>query len=263
VTGGLAVVTGASSGIGAALARLLAAEGRPVLLVARSGEALGALASALRAAHGGEADVLAADLGTPEGRAAVWDATEGRGRPVSLLVNNAGFGLSGPEAELPLERVHALLELNVVATATLTHRFLLAMKARGAGEILNVSSTSAFYPTPYFAAYGASKAFVLAFTHALHEEARRDGVTVTCLVPGFTRTNFAAVAGMKGAEGTPFPEMTAEAVAKIGLEALRKRRAFAVTHPLDKAWIFAGRLVPRWVPARIGARFFRKARKSS
>jgi short-subunit dehydrogenase len=258
--GGLAVVTGASSGIGAAFARLLAATGRPVLLVARRENVLEALAAELRAAHGVEAGVLAADLGTPEGRDAVWRATEGRGRPVTLLVNNAGFGLAGAEADLPLERVHALLELNVVATATLTHRFLVAMRARGAGEILNVSSTTAFYPTPYFAAYGASKAFILNLTHALHEEARKDGVTVTCVVPGYTKTNFHAVARMKGAEGTPFPEMTAEAVAAVGLEALRKRKAVAVTHPLDRLWIAAGKLVPRWVPARIGAVFFSTAK---
>jgi uncharacterized protein len=257
---GLAVVTGASSGIGAAFARLLAAEGRPVLLVSRSGDRLKALASELNAGRGGRAEVLAADLATPEGRDAVWNATEGEARPVALLVNNAGFGLNGPETDLPFERVHALLELNVVATAELTHRFLAAMKARRAGAILNVASTSAFYPTPYFSVYGASKAFVLNFTHALHEEARKDGVTVTCLVPGYTKTNFHEVARMKGAEATPFPEMTAEAVAKIGLEAVRKRKAFVVTHPLDRAWIFLGRFAPRAVPAKLGARFFAKTR---
>lgn len=256
---GLAVVTGASSGIGEALARLVAAEGRPVVLVARSEGALEALAASLRAS-GGAAEVLAADLTTERGRGAVWDATEGVGRAVSLLVNGAGFGLVGPEADLPLERIRALLALNVVATAELTHRFLVAMRARGAGAILNVASTSAFYPMPYFSVYGASKAFVLNFTHALHEEARRDGVTVTCLVPGFTKTGFYRVAGMKGPERTPFPEMSAEAVARIGLEALRKRRAFVVTHPLDRLWIASGRLVPRSIPAKIGARFFRNAR---
>lgn len=259
---GLAVVTGASSGIGAAFARLLAAAGRPVVLVARSKDALGTLATGLNAARSGAAEVLVADLATAEGRDAVWNATEGSGRAVSLLVNNAGFGLVGPEADLPLERVHALLELNVVATAELTHRFLVAMTARHAGAILNVASTSAFYPTPYFSLYGASKAFILSFTHALHEEAKRDGVTVTCLCPGYTRTNFAAVAGMKGAETTPFPEMSAEDVAKIGLEAVRKGKAVVVTHPLDRAWIAAGRLVPRWVPARLGVRFFRKTKIS-
>lgn len=257
---GLAVVTGASSGIGAAFARELAAEGRPVLLVSRSGDRLEALATGLNAGRGGRAEVLAADLATPEGRDAMWNATEGAGRHVALLVNNAGFGLNGPETDLPFERVHALLELNVVATAELTHRFLVAMKARGAGAILNVSSTSAFYPTPYFSLYGASKAFILNFTEALHEEAKPFGVTVTCLCPGFTRTNFAAVAGMKEGKETPFPEMTPEAVAKIGLEAVRKKKAVVVTHPLDRAWILAGRFVPRSVPAKMGVRFFSKTK---
>jgi short-subunit dehydrogenase len=258
--GGLAVITGASSGIGEAFARALAADGRRLLLVARSKDALEALAARLNAARTGTAEVLAADLATAEGRDALWAATEGAGRPVGLLVNNAGFGLVGPEIELPLERVRALLALNVVATAELTHRFLGAMAGRGTGEILNVASTAGFYPTPFFSVYGASKAFVLNFTQALHEEAKERGVLVTCLCPGYTRTNFHAVARMKGAEATPFPEMTADAVARVGLEALRKRKSLAVTHPLDRLWIASGRLVPRWVPAKIGARFFSKAK---
>ena len=256
----LAVVTGASSGIGEALARRLAEEGRDLLLVARSGDRLARLAEEIARTNGIEAGFCAADLGKPEGREAVWDATEGRGRFVSLLVNDAGFGLVGPEAELPLERVLEMLQLNVVATAELTHRFLVAMRARRTGAILNVASTAAFYPMPYFSAYAASKAFILSFTHALHEEAKKDGVTVTCLCPGYTKTNFYAVAGVRGAEGTPFPEMAPDDVAKIGLEALRKRKAFVVTHPLDRLWIASGRLVPRSVPAKIGAVVFSRAR---
>ncbi len=180
-------------------------------------------------------------------------ATEGAGKVVSTLVNGAGFGLNGPEAELPLPRVLEMLQLNVVATAELTHRFLAAMRARRGGAILNIASTAAFLPMPYFAAYAASKAFILSFTHALHEEAKKDGVTVTCLCPGYTKTNFYAVAGMRGAEATPFPEMTPDAVARIGLEALRKKKAYVVTHPLDRAWIASGRLVPRWVPVKLAA----------
>ncbi|MGZ5429570.1 MAG: SDR family NAD(P)-dependent oxidoreductase, partial [Thermoanaerobaculia bacterium] len=214
---GLAVVTGASSGIGASLARLLAEAGHDLFLVARRGDALARLAGELEKANGVEASFLATDLETPGGREALFAATEGAGKPVSLLVNNAGFGLNGPEAELPLPRVLGMLQLNVVATAELTHRFLVAMRARLAGAILNVASTAAFLPMPYFAAYAASKAFILSFTHALHEEAKKDGVTVPCLCAGSTKPSFGAAAGMRGAEGTPFPEMTAEAVAKIGL----------------------------------------------
>jgi short-subunit dehydrogenase len=257
---GLAVVTGASSGIGASLARLLAESGRDLLLVARRGDVLGALAEELARANGIDASFLAADLGTPEGREAVFASTEGSGRAVSILANNAGFGLSGPEAELDLSRVLSMLQLNVVATAELTHRFLLAMRARRAGGILNVASTAAFLPVPYLAAYAASKAFVLSFSHALHEEARKDGVGVTCLCPGYTKTGFYAVAGMRGAEATPFPEMTPDAVARIGLEALAKGKAYVVTHPLDRAWIASGRLVPRSVPVKIAAAIFSKTR---
>jgi short-subunit dehydrogenase len=153
-----------------------------------------------------------------------------------------------------------MLQLNVVATAELTHRFLVAMRARHRGAILNVASTAAFLPMPYFAAYAASKAFVLSFTHALHEEAKKDGVTVTCLCPGYTKTNFYSVAGMRGAEATPFPEMTPDAVAKIGLEALRKKKAYVVTHFLDRAWIASGRFVPRSVPVKLSAAVFSRTR---
>ena len=256
----LAVVTGASSGIGEALARRLAEEGRDVFLVSRSGDRLRHLAEEIARTNGIEAASLAADLGKPEGREAVFAATEGSGKVVSILVNGAGFGLNGPEAELPLPRVLEMLQLNVVATAELTHRFLAAMRARRTGAILNVASTAAFLPLPYFAAYAASKAFILSFTQALHEEAKRDGVTVTCLCPGYTKTNFHAVAGMRGAEATPFPEMTPDAVAKIGLEALEKKRAYVVTHFLDRAWIASGRLVPRSVPVKLGAAVFSRTR---
>lgn len=256
----LAVVTGASSGIGEAIARKLAAERTPLLLVARSGETLASLAANWKERFGGPVETLALDLSRPEAAGTLFEKTEGAGKRVDLLVNNAGFGLNGPEADLPLPRVLELLRLNVVATAELTHRFLVAMRVRRAGGILNVASTSAFIPLPYFAAYGASKAFVLNFTQALHEEAKKDGVTVSCLCPGYTKTNFYAVAGMRGAEATPFPEMTADAVAAIGLKALEKNRAVAVTHILDKFWIASGRLVPRAIPPKIAAAVFSKTR---
>jgi short-subunit dehydrogenase len=256
----LAVVTGASSGIGEALVRHLAAEGRDLLLVARRGDRLQRIAEEVAKANGIEAGILAVDLEKPEGREAVFAATEGAGRIVSILVNCAGFGLNGPETELPLGRVLGMLQLNVVATAELTHRFLVPMRTRRGGAILNVASTAAFLPMPYFAAYAASKAFILSFTHALHEEARKDGVTVTCLCPGYTKTDFHAVAAMRGAEATPFPEMTPDAVAKIGLEALRKKKAYVVTHPLDRLWIASGRLVPRSVPVKLSAAVFSRTR---
>lgn len=255
-----AVVTGASSGIGAAIAEKLAAQKVPLVLVARSAEALSEQAAAWRKRHGADVETLPLDLSRPGAAAVLFDATEGRGRPVDLLVNSAGFGWNGPQAEFETARFLELLALNVVATAELTHRFLVAMRARRRGAILNVASTSAFFPQPFFAAYGASKAFILAFTHALHEEAKRDGVTVTALCPGYTRTRFYQVAGMRGAEGTPFPEMTAGRVAQLGLDALGKGRAVVVTHGLDRLWIAMTRILPRSLPPRLAAAFFARTR---
>ena len=258
---GAAVVTGASSGIGAAVARKLAARRKRLVLVARSAATLDAEAAEWRTTFGGEIDVLPLDLVRPGAPAELFSRTEGRGLAVDLLVNAAGFGWNGPQREMDVARLRDLLRLNVLAAAELTHLFLGAMASRGGGGILNIASTAAFFPTPYFAAYGASKAFLLAFTHALHEEAKRDGVTVTALCPGYTRTNFQVVAEMKGAETTPFPEMSADAVAEAGLRALAAGKAVAVTHPLDRAWIAAGRLVPRSVPAKLGAFFFSRTRR--
>ena len=258
--GACAVVTGASSGIGAALAERLAAGRVPLVLVARSGTVLAEQASAWRGRHGADVEAFPLDLSRPGAAAALFEATEGRGRPVDLLVNSAGFGWNGPQAEFETARFLEMLSLNVTATAELTHRFLGAMRSRRRGAILNVASTAAFFPQPYFAAYGASKAFLLAFTHALHEEAKRDGVTVTALCPGYTRTRFQEVAGMRDAKGTPFPEMTADAVAEAGLRALAAGKAVAVTHPLDRLWIAATRFLPRGVPPRLAAAFFARTR---
>jgi uncharacterized protein len=258
--GAWALVTGASSGIGEAIARKLAARGVPLLLVARSAARLEALGAELRSVSGAAAVAIPLDLALPGAAVALFAASEGEGRRVDLLVNAAGFGWNGPQTGFPDERFLELLRLNVETTAGLTHRFLRAMAGRGTGAILNVASTTAFLPMPYFAAYAASKAFILSFTHALHEEAKRDGVTVTALCPGYTRTRFCATAGMKEAEATPFFEMTPEAVADAGLRALERKKPFAVADWHDRLWIAAGRLAPRTWPPRIAAAIFSKTR---
>jgi len=258
--GAWALVTGASSGIGEAVARRLAARRVPLLLVARSAERLENLAAELRNGAGVSAEAIPLDLTGPEAAATLFARSEGEGRRVDLLVNAAGFGWNGPQTEFPDERFLELLRLNVEATAGLTHRFLRAMAGRGSGAILNVASTSAFLPMPYVAAYAASKAFILSFTQALHEEAKRDGVTVTALCPGYVRTRFCATAGMKEAAATPFFEMTPEAVADAALRALDGKKSFAVTDWHDRLWIAAGRLVPRTWPPRIAAAIFSKTR---
>ncbi|MEO6324839.1 MAG: SDR family oxidoreductase [Thermoanaerobaculia bacterium] len=259
----VALVTGASSGIGQAIAQRLAVQQVPLVLVARSKDRLEALAADWRTRYGGDVHVLPLDLSAAGAVETLFERTEGEGRAVDLLVNNAGFGLNGAFDELPLERTLALLELNVRVFTESCHRFLAPMRARRHGRILNVASTAAFLPVPYMAVYAASKAFVLSLSHALHEEARGDGVTVTALCPGYTRTAFHDVAGMKGAEATPFPEMTAEAVADAGLLALENERALRVTHPLDRLWIACGRLTPRSFPPRLAAFVFRRTPLSS
>jgi uncharacterized protein len=257
-SGSLALVTGASSGIGEAIAHRLAEQKTPLLLVARGAERLATLAADWHARYGGAIETLPLDLSGEGSVAELFAVTEGAGRPVDLLVNCAGFGLNGAFDELPLERTLALIDLNVRVLTEVCHRFLSPMRARRHGRILNVASTASFLPLPYMATYAASKAFVLSLSQALHEEAREDGVTVTALCPGYTRTAFHEVAGMRGAEATPFPEMTAEAVAAAGLAALEHERALVVTHPLDRLWIALGRITPRTLPPRIGAAVFRR-----
>ncbi|HEY3241638.1 MAG TPA: SDR family oxidoreductase, partial [Acidimicrobiia bacterium] len=186
-----ALVTGASGGIGEVLARRLAARGCHLVLVARTEPALEKLASELSAAHGVDVEVLPADLITEEGVAAVEARLAQDGAPpVDLLVNNAGYGSAGPFAELDPARVAGEVRLNVLALVRLTRAAVPGMVARGRGSVLNVSSVASLQPLPNMATYAATKAFVTSFSESLHEELRGRGVTVTALLPGFTRTGF-------------------------------------------------------------------------
>ena len=192
-----AVVTGASGGIGEALARRLAARGCHVILVARTEPALEKLAAELATAHDVETEVLAADLTSEEGVATVVARLrDGAGRPVDLLVNNAGYGSAGQFYRLDPERVAGEVRLNVLALVRLTSAAVPGMVERGGGAVLNVSSVAGLQPIPNMATYAATKAFVTSFSESLHEELRGRGVTVTALLPGFTKTGFQARAGV-------------------------------------------------------------------
>lgn len=184
------MVTGASSGIGDAFARRLAAEGTHLVVAARDADRLDSLAAELRDRHGVEVEVLAADLSTEAGRAAVEQRLDDRDRPVDLLVNNAGFGTTGDLVDLDLDAEDQQVQVNVVAVLRLTHAALPGMVMRGRGAVVNVASLAGLYPTPGTATYGATKAFVCSLTDALHEELRGTGVTATSVLPGFTRTEF-------------------------------------------------------------------------
>lgn len=188
----LALVTGASAGIGTELCRVIAADGHDLLLVARREDRLHALAAELP----GETYVFPADLADRGAATAVIAEAARIGRPIDVLVNNAGFGHADPFVDTPLDRMLGMVDLNVRAVVELTHRLLPKMIERRRGGILNVASTAAFLPGPHNAIYYASKAFVLSFSEALWEECRGTGVTVSALCPGPTATEFGAVSGM-------------------------------------------------------------------
>ena len=199
----LALVTGASSGIGDAVARRLAAEGTDLVLVARDRERLEQLAAELRAAHGVTVEVLDADLSAPVSRAAVEKRLVDGERPVDLLVNNAGFGTTGDFASLPIGREEQEVQVNVLAVMRLTSAALGPMLERRRGAVVNLSSMAALHPTPSTATYGATKAFVTSFSEALHEELAGTGVTVTAVLPGFTRTEFQERANWTAHDSVP------------------------------------------------------------
>jgi short-subunit dehydrogenase len=216
-----ALVTGASSGIGAAFARRLAADGYDLTLVARSRESLGALAAQAGERHAVEIEVLPADLTRPEDLTRV-EARLGQEPGFDLLVNNAGFGTAGPFADIDIEQETQEIRLNVVAVVRLAHAALGPMRARGRGAIVNVSSLAGLAPYPYTATYGATKAFVNSFSEALAEELRGTGVRVQALMPGFTRTEFQQRAGIDPETVPSFAWLEPETVVDASLAALAR-----------------------------------------
>ena len=231
-----ALITGASSGIGADLARAFVQGGHSVVLLARRRGRLEALAQEL-APH---AAILVEDLEDPSAPARI-HATTG---PIDVLVNNAGFGASGPVADIPLDRQRAMLQVNITALTELTRRYLPDMLARRSGRILNVASTAAFQALPGLAVYAATKAYVLSFSEALHSELENTGVTVTCLCPGATDTEFAAIAGMNEARLFRRAMNSAE-VARRGYAATIAGKRLLVTGLQNRINIIGVRFAPR------------------
>jgi hypothetical protein len=255
-TRGATLVTGASSGIGYELAKQFAAGGDDLVLVARREERLEALANDLRGTHGVDATVVPMDL---TGATAVDDLlarVDGAGIHVDTLVNNAGFSVYGFYGETDAETERSMLDLNVVALTELTKRVVPGMVERGAGRILNVSSTIAVYPSPGGAVYGATKAYVLSYSLALAEELRPHGVTVTALCPGVTDTEIFEHGGMDESGLISQPMATAEAVARAGYEALRAGDAIEVPTPRAKLLWHLTRLLPKSRTAKLSADFW-------
>jgi short-subunit dehydrogenase len=225
---GIALVTGASSGIGKALARCFAADGHDVALVARRLPLLETLASELSARHGRRSWAMAGDLSSSAGVESLLAELQARGLEIDFLVNNAGVGTTGRFVDSPLERELAMTELNVTAIVHLTRALLPGMLARGRGRVLNIGSTAGFQPGPYMATYYASKAFVNHFSEALFEELRGTGVTVTLSCPGPTQTEFGDVSGVGKSNLFRLPVATAEGVAREAYGALFAGRALIV-----------------------------------
>ena len=252
------LITGASSGIGEAFARKLAARGESLLLVARSEEKLISLCNEFGRAHGVGCQHFAVDLTNDGACARLFDETKARGLEVETLVNNAGFGSMGEFTSLELARELNMIELNVRALVELSHLFLKPMRERGAGAIINVASTAAFQPVPYMATYAATKAFVLSFSEALWEENRGRGVKILALCPGVTETNFFDAAHI----GRP-PHRTIETpdeVVTTALRALARGRSHVVSGWLNYALAESQRLVPRSLVARVLGRVMSKQR---
>jgi short-subunit dehydrogenase len=241
-----ALVTGASGGIGEDLARLIAAGGRHVVLLARSADKLQALAGELSAGHGIEATVIASDLSEPGATAQIVRTLHARGIAIDMLVNNAGFGAAGAfAADNPDEQLD-MLQVNVAALTALTRAFLPGMLERKRGRILNVASTAAFQPGPFMAVYYASKAYVLSLSEAIAEEVAGSGVTVTCLCPGPTQTGFQDRAQLQKSRlfNLSRPMRSAD-VARAGYDAMLAGQRLAVPGVMNKITVQGIRISPR------------------
>jgi short-subunit dehydrogenase len=248
-----ALVTGASSGIGAAFARACAAKGEDLVIVARDDRRLEDLAESLEKEHGTDVEVLAADLTTDTGTGVVEARLEADDPPIDLLVNNAGFGTFGKFADLPRKSEAHEVKLNVLALMRLCHAALPGMIERGRGGIINVSSLAGHQPTPLNATYGATKAFVTSFSHALHEELRGTGVNVMVLCPGFTRTEFQERAGLDSSAVPGFMWQSAEAVVDAALGAYDSGRAVCIPGALNQAGAAFSSAMPAGITRRLAA----------
>ena len=239
------LITGASSGIGLELAKCFAAEGCRLVLTARNQAALENLATGLRQKQNVECIILSVDLSRPDGPKEIFDSLTAQKIAVDVLVNNAGFGLHGAFAQLPLQRQLDMIQVNVTSLAGLTGLFLPAMLERGHGGILNVGSVAGFVPGPGMAVYYATKAFVQSFSEALATELEETGVSVTVLCPGPTETNFGAVARGNKVRARQSGKMSAEAVARYGHGAFRRQRVSAIPGVRNQALVTLTRIVPR------------------
>jgi short-subunit dehydrogenase len=257
----VALVTGASAGIGRAFAVGLADRGYDLVVVARRADALEALAAEL-ASSGASTEVLAADLTSADGLAAVEQRLADPQRPIDLLVNNAGYGTAGIFHTLPVADEVGMIDLNITALVRLTHAALGPMTARRSGGVINVSSTASYQPAPGNATYSATKAFVSSFTQAIHEEVRGRGVKAIAVCPGFTHSEFQARAGMEAEDVPGFMWQEPEDVVAGALKAYDRGRAVVITGIINQMTAAFATVSPGVVTRKIAGRVMAEAGKS-
>jgi len=249
------LITGASTGIGAAFARKLAARGRNVLLVARSEDKLITLCNELGRLTSIRAQYIALDLQQPDAAAQLFEESKKRELEIEMLINNAGFGSMGDFTKLDLNRELEMIQLNIRALVDLTHHFLPPMRERKRGTIINVASTAGFQGVPYMATYAATKAFVLSFSEALWDENRQHGVHVMALCPGVTETNFFEASKI---DRPPMRTIqTAEEVVETALRALSHKKSVVISGWTNWFTVEAERFVPRTLVTKVAGKALR------
>jgi uncharacterized protein len=254
-----ALVTGASAGIGLAIASQLASSGSHLVLTARRHERLAALSGTLRDAHNIQAETFVADLANPDAPEQLYEFVRAKGIVIDLLVNNAGFGQYGELAQVETQRLLDMVQVNCTAVVHLTRLFLPDMIARRRGDILIIASTAAFQAVPYISTYAATKVFDLFFAEGLAEEMKPHGIRVCALCPGSTESEFHAIAGQQRFT-SKHPE-TAEKVARTGLAALAAGKSYVISGLGNYLGAHLQRVVPRGAVTRIAANMFRPDKK--
>ncbi len=253
-----ALITGASKGIGKAIAELLAARGYDLLLVARSENLLEQVSSEIKTATGRECRWLATDLSASHSAEAVYEWVSKDHYEVSILVNNAGYGLSGQFVKYAASEHEEMLNVNIVTLTKLTRLFLPSLLEKKAAYILNIGSSASYQAVPLLSAYAASKAYVLSFSRGLYQELRKTSVSVTCICPGPTDTNFVnrANVGAKGQKTAEKFNMTPMAVAEIAVNSLFSRRPEVITGSMNKLSAFFAWLLPKTVVEGIAKKLY-------
>jgi uncharacterized protein len=247
----IALITGASGGIGEELAKLCAAHGYDLVLVARSEERLRKLAGDLIGKHGIRAVALPTDLADPAAPGWLCEELTAQGIEVDLLINNAGFGMRGPFAEMDVPAITGMLQVNIAALTLLTRLLLPPMIRKGRGRVLNLASTAAYFPGPFMAEYYASKAYVLSLSEALANELQGTGVTATALCPGPTSTGFAERAGVAHANLFQRSVMGVEQVAREGFEGMLRGQAVVIAGARNRWLARLSGIAPRSLLAKV------------